>query len=186
MLEETEIREALVILDGALARRGVRGEICLFDGAVMVLAFQARQSTRDIDAVFAPVALIRELADELGRERGWDEGWLNDGVKGFLSSRRDVADAGLNLPHFSVLMPVPEYLLAMKCMAARAESSSRDLEDVKFLVRHLGLRDAEAVLAVVENYYPAGLIAVKTRYFVEAAFEELRADERDAHPPQPE
>ena len=86
MLSETEIREALTALDGALAQRGVRGEICLFGGAVMVLAFHARQSTKDIDAIFAPTALIREVANELGRERGWEDGWINDGVKGFLSA----------------------------------------------------------------------------------------------------
>ena len=184
MLSETEIREALTALDGALARRCIRGEICLFGGAVMVLAFHARQSTKDIDAIFAPAAVIRELASELGDERGWEEGWINDGVKGFLSSRQDVADAGLNLSHLSVMMPVPEYLLAMKCMAARAESESRDLEDVIFLVQHLGLRDKDAVLSIVESYYPPGLITVKTGYFVEAAFEELQASESKANPPQ--
>lgn len=173
MITETEIREALAALDRELGRRGVRGEICLFGGAVMVLAFHARQSTRDVDAIFAPVGIMRELAGVVGRDRGWDEGWLNDGVKGWLSSRQDIADAGLNLPHLTVLMPVPEYLLAMKCMAARVESESRDFEDVKCLVRHLGLRDTAAVLAIVEAYYPRGLIAVKTQYFVEAAFEEM-------------
>ena len=95
-----------------------------------------------------------------------------------------MADAGLNLPDLSVLMPVPEYLLAMKCMAARAESGSRDLADVKFLIQYLGLRDKEVVLSIVEDYYPRGLIAVKTRYFVEAAFEELHASESDTNSPQ--
>lgn len=43
MLSDTEIRQALVALDAAVARRGIKGEVCLFGGAVMVLAFQARQ-----------------------------------------------------------------------------------------------------------------------------------------------
>lgn len=183
MLTETAIRGALAALDRELGRRGVKGEICLFGGAVMVLAFHARQSTKDVDAIFAPTGIIRELADIVGRERGWESGWLNDGVKGWLSSRKDVADAGLNLPYLTVLMPVPEYLLAMKCMAARVESQSRDLEDVKCLVRHLGLQDAAAVLAVVEAYYPRGLIPVKTQYFVETAFEEMAAEAGTVSPP---
>lgn len=175
MLGETEIRQALAEVDAALARRGIKGEICLFGGAVMVLAFQARQSTRDVDAVFAPAAAVREAAVEVGREHGWAEDWLNDGVKGWVSARQNVRDAGLNLPHLSVTMPTPEYLLAMKCMAARVEQGSRDFEDAKFLIRHLRLADCEAVLAIVEDYYPPNRLPVKTRYFVEAALEELAA-----------
>ncbi len=175
MLSDIEIRQALTELDAAVARRGIKGEVCLFGGAVMVLAFQARQSTRDVYAVFAPAAAVREAAAEVGRERGWDEDWLNDGVKGWVSEHRNVQDAGLNLPHLAVTIPVPEYLLAMKCMAARAEEGSRDMDDVKFLIRHLDLREKEAVLAIVEDYYPPNRLSVKTRYFVEAAFEELAA-----------
>ena len=177
MLTEAEIREALAALNRALAQRGIKGEVCLFGGAAMVLAFQARQSTKDVDAIFAPAALIRELAAEVGRERGWEEDWINDGVKGWLSSRQQVTDAGLDLPNLAVMMPMPEYLLAMKCMAARAESESRDMEDVKFLIQHLGLRKEEEVLSLVEKYYPPNRIAVKTRYFAASALEELAAEE---------
>ena len=176
MLSDTEIRQALQEMDATLAQRGIKGEICLFGGAVMVLAFHARQSTRDVDAIFAPATILREVAAEVGEARGWAADWLNDGVKGFVSERQDIRDAGLNLSNLAVTMPVPEYLLAMKCMAARAEKGSRDLDDVKFLIGHLGLRDAPAVLAIVEGYYPPSRLPVKIQYFVEAAFEEL-ADE---------
>ena len=176
MLGDIEIRQALTELDTIMAQRGIKGEVCLFGGAVMVLAFCARQSTRDVDAVFAPAAAIREAVAEVGREHGWAEDWLNDGVKGFVSARQNVQDAGLNLPNLSVTMPVPAYLLAMKCMAARVEQGSRDMEDVKFLIRRLGLPDPEAVLTIVEDYYPPNRLSVKTRYFVEAAFEEIATD----------
>ena len=64
MLSDGEIGQALSELDAALARRGIKGEVCLFGGAVMVLAFQARQSTRDVDAIFAPAAIVREAVVE--------------------------------------------------------------------------------------------------------------------------
>lgn len=176
MLGEAEIRQALAALDASMAKRGIKGEVCLFGGAVMVLAFQARQSTRDVDAVFAPATAVREAVAEVGQERGWAGDWLNDGVKGFVSARRNVQDAGLNLPNLAVTMPVPEYLLAMKCMAARAGQGSRDMDDVKFLIRRLGLPNPGAVLTLVEDYYPPQRLTVKTRYFVEAAFEEMAAE----------
>ena len=67
------------------------------------------------------IRLWTDQSAEIGRERGYQEGWFNDGVKGFVSERGEFTQA--NLPQFSnlrVMMPVPSYLLAMKCLAARA------------------------------------------------------------------
>ena len=85
-----------------------------------------------------------------------------------------------NLPRFPSLrltMPVPEYLLAMKCMAARiggVKDEPSDVSDIIFLVRHLNLESAKDVLDLVGLYYPANRIPVKTRYLVEGLFEEGR------------
>jgi hypothetical protein len=72
---------------------------------------------------------------------------------------------------------VPEFLLAMKCMAARlggAEGEASDVPDILFLIRHLALQSPAAVLEIVGRYYPAGRIPVKTQYLVEGLFEEGR------------
>jgi hypothetical protein len=72
-------------------------------------------------------------------------------------------------------MPVPEYLLAMKCMAARLGGTSgepSDVPDILFLIRHLQLKSARDVLDLVAQYYPANRITVKTQYLVEGLFEE--------------
>ena len=53
----------------------------------MVLGYQARQSTRDVDAVIlAPkeARLVRALAKHVAEEHDWPEDWLNDGAKGYL------------------------------------------------------------------------------------------------------
>jgi hypothetical protein len=72
-------------------------------------------------------------------------------------------------------MPVPEYLLAMKCMAARVggvAGEASDVPDITFLIRQLGLKEAGAVLDIVGQYYPKERIPVKTQYLVEGLFEE--------------
>jgi hypothetical protein len=72
-------------------------------------------------------------------------------------------------------MPVPEYLLAMKCMAARlggTEGEQSDLPDIRFLIKHLGLQSPNAVLDLVRKYYPAERIPVRTQYVVLGLFEE--------------
>jgi hypothetical protein len=178
VLTQEVILAALRALSDELARQGVTGEICLFGGTVMVLAFAARLSTRDVDAIFQPVQLVRDIACRIGEREHLPADWLNDGVKGYISSRHETW-AG-NLPQFSHLrltMPVPEYLLAMKCMAARLggpAGEQSDVPDIIFLIRHLRLQSAHAVLDLVAQYYPPNQIQVKTQYLIEGLFEERK------------
>lgn len=176
-------REAIVgafaALDRELEARGATAEICLFGGTVMVLAFAARTSTKDVDAIFQPAALVRELARRVAESSGLPADWLNDGVKVWISARHDTT-AG-NLPQFRsvrLTMPTPEYLLAMKCMAARIGSTvegADDTADIVFLIRHLGLSTPKAVMEIVSTYYPPDRIPAKTQFLVESLFEEGRA-----------
>jgi hypothetical protein len=53
-LTREAIRRALSSLSEELGKQGITGEVCLFDGSVMVLAFTARVSTKDADAIFRP------------------------------------------------------------------------------------------------------------------------------------
>lgn len=175
-LTREAILRALGSLSEELGRQGVTGELCLFGGTVMVLAFTARLSTKDVDALFQPSPLIRDCARRIAEEQNLPTDWLNDGVKGFVSARHETAAGNLpQFPHLRLTMPVPEYLLAMKCMAARlggTTGESSDVPDIAFLIRHLGLKSAPAVLEIVGQYYPANRIPVKTQYLVEGLFEE--------------
>ena len=168
------IRAALEMVSAELGQSGLTGEVCLFGGTVMVLAFAARVSTKDVDAIFRPAPIIREIAARVGAHLGLDDDWLNDGVKGFIVSEPPLTTEGLpQFPNLRVTMPAAEYLLAMKCMAGRtgAEGVS-DLPDIKFLIERLGLLSAQQALDVVALYYGKSGIPVKTQYLVEGLFEE--------------
>jgi hypothetical protein len=175
-LTREQILAALSALSEELGKEGVTGEICLFGGTVMVLAFSARIRTKDVDALFEPAQIIRRLAAQVASDQQLPVNWINDGVKGFLSARHLTTSGNLpQFPHLRLAMPVPEYLLAMKCMAARlgaAEDEPSDVGDIVFLIRHLQLKSANDVLDLVGQYYPANRIPVKTQYLVEGLFEE--------------
>lgn len=175
-LNRDAILHALKTLSDELGRAGVTGEVCLFGGTVMVLAYSARLATKDVDALFQPAPLIRRFAQQIGAAQGLPTDWLNDGVKGFVSTNHDTTTGDLpQFPHLRLTMPVPEYLLAMKCMAARlggTEGTASDLPDIIFLIRHLRLPTSSAVLETVAQYYPASRIPAKTQYLVEGLFEE--------------
>jgi hypothetical protein len=175
-LNREHILAALRALSDELGKRDVTGEICLFGGTVMILAFTARLTTKDVDALFQPTQVIRELARRIADDQHLPANWLNDGVKGFVSARHETTAGNLpQFPHLRLTMPVPEYLLAMKCMAARIGGTSdepSDIADITFLIRHLKLNSPKEVLHLVAQYYPANRIPVKTQYLVEGLFDE--------------
>ena len=175
-LSREELLNALRTLSDKLGEQGVTGELCLFGGTVMVLAFSARLATKDVDALFKPPKMIRDLASRVATELHLQNDWLNDGVKGFLSPRHETTAGNLpQFPHLRLTMPVPEYLLAMKCMASRIGGTTgehSDVSDITFLIRHLGLGSARDVLDIVAQYYPSNQIPVKTQYLIEGLFDE--------------
>src|SRR3546814_3575670 len=86
----------------------------------------------DLDAVFDnDKAWLSTVVAEVARENGWDETWLNDGVKGWLShADSDPASKRLFRTYPSdgatglqVFVATPEYLFAMKCIAMRDRKS---------------------------------------------------------------
>jgi hypothetical protein len=157
------------MLDTRLGEENIVGEICIFGGTAMVLAFNARLSTKDVDAIFKPPEIFRRLATELAESMGLPATWLNDGVKGFVSATPEYTSEGLpQMPHLRVIRPSAEYLLAMKCMASRAPAydTKGDREDIAFLMDYAGLQTADAVLAVVEKFYPPDRILPKTHFML--------------------
>jgi hypothetical protein len=174
MLEREQIIRALARIAELLRARGIEGEICLLGGTVMVLAFKARAATKDVDAVFEPAAAIHEASVLVEREQDLPPDWLNDAAKGFLSARHDAVMG--DLPQFEglrVTAPTAEYMLAMKCMASRIATSGvdpSDVNDITFLIRHLGLDDPERALEIVARYYPEERIPPRARYLLEEIF----------------
>lgn len=170
-------RERIVFLpgrlDAELAAAGATAEICVFGGAAMVLAFDAREATRDVDAVFVPKDVVQRAIAAVAEAQGEPADWMNDAVKGFAS-----ATPTTTLPvfaHLRLLRPTDDYLLAMKCRAARAPGydTAGDRADVALLLRRLNLRSADDVSAVIQRYYHDRIVPARTRYFVEEVLEDL-------------
>lgn len=62
-------------------------------------------------------------------------------------------------------------MLAMKCMSARVDT--KDADDIRFLISFLGLKAPMEVFTIVEQFYPANRISIKTQLFVEELMSDL-------------
>lgn len=182
MLDKSAIARGLRQIDRRARAAGVIVDLSVYGGAALALAFNLRESTRDVDAVVRGAPdFLRAAVAEIAKEEGWPPDWLNDGVKGFLSARekmelmadfRGDATGGLRL-----YTPAPEYLFAMKCMAMRAADfeGGHDFADIDALSDLAGIRDVEAALSLVEAFYPAARIPPKVRFGVEEIMERVAA-----------
>lgn len=152
-LTKARIEELFAALDQELRERDVVGELHVVGGAVMCMALNGRPATRDVDAYFEPTKLVREAVARVGARFELRETWLNDAAKGFLSPAGEYRPY-LELPNLRVLMALPEYLLAMKCLAFRLGAEFHDEADVRYLLRYLNIDHYDAAVEVITRYYP--------------------------------
>jgi 1,4-dihydroxy-2-naphthoyl-CoA synthase len=69
-IDKTQLYEAFGRLAIALQRDGTVGDIYIFGGAAMILAYQAREATRDVDALFEPREKVHQAAIQVAEELG--------------------------------------------------------------------------------------------------------------------
>ena len=169
-----QIRSLLTELGDRLDKRGITARMFLVDGGAMALAYNVRRSTRDLDAVFEPKSEVYAEACLLAEAMGLPDDWLNDGVKGLLPDLSGI-DVGsyFTSPGISVEVASAEYLFAMKAAAAREDI---DGDDLRFLAEHLGLRDAEEAIELVERFYSPHRLKPVSQYLVEDVMAQIAAE----------
>lgn len=167
-MTKEQITAALQLLNDELRLMDIKGEVCLYGGAVMCLVYDARPNTKDVDAIFKPAQQMREAAKRVAEANHLKDDWLNDAVKGYVvpHSQKTL----FNLSHLKIYIPEPDYLLAMKTLAARVDAT--DKQDIQFLINVIGIKTAEEVFSILEHYYPRQQIKPATKYFIEELFED--------------
>jgi hypothetical protein len=169
---------ALTRLGALCADAAIKAEIAIYGGKVMMIAYDCRKATKDIEAIFHSAGEIELLIRQVAGELKLPEDWMNSGVKAFggaREARREFSE--LRIPGLVLTRPSPEYLLAMKCLAGRLPTMFRpgDVEDIKFLVRKLRLRTIKEVDAIVGDYYGEQRLENGKRWRVEKLIAEANA-----------
>ena len=162
-LSARDIRRLFELLNAELRRRETVGELFLVGGAVMGLAYAARSSTQDVDALFTPAREVRLAAAQVALQAGLPSDWLNDGVKRFLSDSGEF-DPFLDLDHLHVMVARADYLLAMKCLALRIGPEFHDEDDIRYLLRHLDIGSYTQAITTLGRFYPLERFPQKTLY----------------------
>ena len=176
ILHRQDIEIALRRLGEIAAAEKQLLRVVIVGGAAMVLGYNARQSTRDVDGVFVEPPLrsvTRQWIAQVASEQLWPDDWFNDAAKGFMVGvsfgRLLFSSHGIE-----VWQPLPEQLLAMKLGAWRDDL---DVTDAICLLRDVfssGSRDD--IWGRVESFLTPGQ-ELKAKYAFDNLWEEIAHDQ---------
>lgn len=164
LLDQKTLRRAFEMLAMRLKRRGVVGEIHIFGGAAMVLAFNSREATRDVDAVFVPDTQVLEAAHEVAVELRLPKSWLNNQASSYVSGVAGRGTPVFDHANLRVMITPIEHLLAMKVRAARAV---RDADDIRVLLRELQITKVAQVVKIVNKYFAGEPLMARSLALIE-------------------
>lgn len=166
-LSRPRILRAFDGLAKELDQRGVRGEVFVVGGAAMALAYSSRRSTRDVDAIFEPKAIVYEAARSVAEQQELPDDWLNDAVKGFAPGKDPNSRMIFSTPSLEVAAASPEYLLAMKLLASRVD---QDVGDIRILYELCGLETSDDGLELLQRFYPGRKLGPRIRLLLEELY----------------
>jgi hypothetical protein len=132
-LNKDNIQNALSRLGELATQTHQTIELVIAGGALMVLGYQARLATKDVDALILspPAAIVRKWVKQVALEQNLPEDWLNDAVKPFFVGIT-TGPVLFKTSGLTVVSPLPEQVLAMKLSAWR---SDLDIEDAKVILQ---------------------------------------------------
>lgn len=165
LIDKSQLLDAFRRLAVELERDGTVGEIYVFGGAAMVLAYHARQATRDVDALFEPREKVHRAAVHVAEELGLPQWWLNDQATPYLPRGNDErARLIFDHPNLRVTAVSITHILAMKALAARTYA---DVDDIKLLCDRLGVRSIAEVEDICARIFPDEPLSERARIVVE-------------------
>ena len=166
-LSKDEILSYFEEINLRLALEGKHGEIMLMGGAVLTLVMGARDSTRDIDAIFRPVEDMRKIISDIATDKDLPHGWLNDSVKTYVTDKLNFEEY-LQYTNLTVSAIDAESLLAMKLSSARY--GSKDMKDSIFLMQTLDIQTEQALYEILDRHIDPYLRNVRVKHFTKEAF----------------
>jgi hypothetical protein len=148
LLSAQTLRDAFSLLGQRLQEQNLSADVFVFGGAAMVLGFDARPGTRDVDALWKPQGAVLNVAWQVADELGLPKWWLNEQAGSYLPPNAAFEGTALfDAPGIRVVSATAELLLALKVAAARPG----DIDDIRLLARHLGIESADLVIALAER-----------------------------------
>lgn len=116
--------------------KGILAEIILVGGASVIINYNFRQTSFDIDGIYNHPSIMKESINAVGDKYGLPNGWLNDEFRKTKSYTPKIIQYSKYYKTFSNVLMIrtisEEYLIAMKLVSGRKYKS--DLSDIAGII----------------------------------------------------
>ncbi len=121
--------------------RGISAEMILVGGASVLINYEFRMASYDIDAAYEARTVMKESINAVGDKFGLPNGWVNDNFKQTASYTPNIVYHSEYYRTFSNVLKIrtvrAEYLVAMKLVSGR--QYKKDLSDIAGILYEQGV-----------------------------------------------
>jgi hypothetical protein len=164
-LDRARIEEAFQIMGQYLLDRKALGEIAIYGGSAILLQFDWRKSSQDVDARImsdSSHGLVMQAVREAAKRLGLAASWLDESVVMYARPREEPVDRVLiglypSPERFGlrVMAAKPAYILAMKLKALeRTTADDRDYRDAVKLGMACGATTVDGLRDIFRKFFP--------------------------------
>ncbi|KLU62417.1 hypothetical protein CEB3_c12780 [Peptococcaceae bacterium CEB3] len=166
--------EILEILDKKLEENRLGLTLNLYGGTVMMVCFDARPATKDVDALFETSPIIDSILADIAETYGLRRGWINQDIKEPLKSikKEDLKEI-YKFKNLKVLAPSAEQMLAMKVLSARPEPY-KDFNDAEYLIMYLKLETLEEIINIFDKFIGRRYLGDRQKMFLNYVGKDLK------------
>lgn len=136
-------------------RTGPEAEVIIAGGASVIMNYNFRDSTTDIDSIIRASSSMRDIINRIGDENGLPPDWLNDDFRNTSSYSEKLIECSSFYKRFCNCLNVrtvsAEYLIAMKARVGRIYK--HDLSDIAGIIKEHQEMKKDMSLSLVEEAY---------------------------------
>ncbi|MBP7222048.1 MAG: ABC transporter substrate-binding protein [Sedimentibacter sp.] len=144
--------EIMECLDKKLAENNIELSINIYGGTAMMVCFDIRSATKDIDALFDTSPQLNNILSDIAEMYDLDSEWINQAIKEPLKHlKTEDLKVLYRFNNLKIFAPSAEQMLAMKILSSRPEPY-KDFEDAEFLIQYLKIDDLDNVIKIFDKY----------------------------------
>jgi hypothetical protein len=188
-LNRAKIEEAFRTMGQYLLDRKALGEIVIYGGSAILLQFDWRKTSLDVDARVISErnhGIIIDAAREAAKQLNLPRSWLNESVAMDARRDEDAADRVLiglypSPERFGLRVTAakPEYILAMKLKALdRVTADDRDYQDAIGLGIAHGITTVGQILDVYRRYFGSAELPVTAQLRLSELLAAIQAERK--------
>lgn len=158
--------EIMELLNEKLSENKMELSLNIYGGTVMMVCFDVRPATKDIDALFNTTPQLDNILQDIAEIYELNNDWINQDIKEPLKYlKKEELTELYKFNNLKILAPSAEQMLAMKLLSSRTEPY-KDFEDAEYLIEYLKIDDLEKIIKIFDKFIGRKYLGDRQKVFL--------------------